>query len=158
MRWAARSGSASPGRVGGSNLCSIELRPVSVPALPDRRDRTVSILCADFREDRLHRFNSMRLRGWSMGYSLEQFSAACHRILSDDPGAEGRKKVCALVEDVLKDEAFVAAHLVTTYPSARSSMRTRNSASAFLGMSTTAPERASRTITVPSWAIYGQAR
>src|SRR5882672_12105147 len=111
MRWAARSGSASPGRVGGSNLWSIEVRPVSLPALPDRRDRTLSILCADFREDRLHRFNSMRLRGWSMGYSLEQFSAACHRILSDDPGAEGRKKVCALVEDVLKDEAFVAAHL-----------------------------------------------
>jgi ferritin-like metal-binding protein YciE len=51
-----------------------------------------------------------------MGYSLEQFSAACHRILSDDPGTEGRKKVCALVEDVLKDEAFVAAHLGDDVP------------------------------------------
>ena len=45
------------------------------------------------------------------GYTLEQFSAACHRILSDDPGAEGRKKVCALVEDVLKADLLVALGL-----------------------------------------------
>src|SRR5438874_6657755 len=46
-----------------------------------------------------------------MGYTLEQFSDECHRILSQDPGPEGRKKVCALVQDVLKDEDFVATHL-----------------------------------------------
>jgi len=36
-----------------------------------------------------------------MGYSLEQFADGCHRILADDPSPEGRKKVCALVQDVL---------------------------------------------------------
>src|ERR1700756_2716445 len=46
-----------------------------------------------------------------MGYTLEQFSAECHRILAQDPGVEGRKKVCALVRDVLRDEDFVATHL-----------------------------------------------
>jgi hypothetical protein len=46
-----------------------------------------------------------------MGYTLEQFSKECHRILAEDPGVEGRKKVCALVQDVLKDETFVAKHL-----------------------------------------------
>ena len=46
-----------------------------------------------------------------MGYSLEQFAEGCHRILTDDPGPEGRKKVCALVQDVLQDDAFIAAHL-----------------------------------------------
>ena len=37
-----------------------------------------------------------------MGYDLEQFSAACHRILADDPGLEGRQRVCALVQDMDK--------------------------------------------------------
>ena len=46
-----------------------------------------------------------------MGYTLGQFSDACHRILAADPGVEGRKKVCALVQEVLKDDAFVSAHL-----------------------------------------------
>ena len=31
-----------------------------------------------------------------MSYTLEQFSAACRRILTDDRGPEGRRKVCAL--------------------------------------------------------------
>ena len=38
-----------------------------------------------------------------MGYTLDQFSAECHRILSRDPGPEGRKQVCALVEKALKE-------------------------------------------------------
>ena len=51
-----------------------------------------------------------------MGYSLEQFADGCHRILTEDPGPEGRKKVCALVQDVLQDEAFVATHLGDDMP------------------------------------------
>lgn len=51
-----------------------------------------------------------------MGYTLEQFSAACHRILTDVPGPQGRQKVCALVQDVLKDEAFIATHLGDDVP------------------------------------------
>ena len=46
-----------------------------------------------------------------MGYTLAQFSDSCHCILADDPGVEGRKKVCALVQEVLKDEPFLTAHL-----------------------------------------------
>ena len=46
-----------------------------------------------------------------MSYTLEQFSAACRRILTDDRGPEGRRKVCALVQDVLKDDVFIATHL-----------------------------------------------
>ena len=42
-----------------------------------------------------------------MRYDLEQFSAECHRILKQDPGVDGRKKVCALVQDVLKDDDFI---------------------------------------------------
>ncbi len=46
-----------------------------------------------------------------MGYTLEQFAEACHQILADDPGIEGRRKICAILQDVLKDEAFIAANL-----------------------------------------------
>ena len=51
-----------------------------------------------------------------MGYSLKQFSSECRRILEQDPGVEGRKKVCALVKDVLKDDDFVAMHLGDDVP------------------------------------------
>jgi len=46
-----------------------------------------------------------------MGYTLEQFAEQCHRILAEDPGPAGRKQVCAVVQEVLKDEAFVKRHL-----------------------------------------------
>jgi hypothetical protein len=51
-----------------------------------------------------------------MGYSLEQFSTECHRILEQDPGVEGRKQVCVLVQQVLKDEDFVQTHLGDDVP------------------------------------------
>ena len=46
-----------------------------------------------------------------MAYTLEQFSADCHRILTAEPGPEGRKKVCALVQKACADPEFVRQHL-----------------------------------------------
>jgi hypothetical protein len=46
-----------------------------------------------------------------MGYTLEQFAAKCHDALTSQPGSEGRKAVCGLVKDVLKDGDFVAKHI-----------------------------------------------
>ena len=37
-----------------------------------------------------------------MGYSLEQFSTECRRILEQDPGVEGRKQMCALVPEPIE--------------------------------------------------------
>jgi len=51
-----------------------------------------------------------------MGHTLEQFAAKTHDILTADPGPGGREKVRALVEDVLKDEAFIARHLGDEVP------------------------------------------
>ncbi len=45
-----------------------------------------------------------------MSLSLEQFAAECHRILAADPGVQGRKQVCSLVEEACKDKDFVAAN------------------------------------------------
>ena len=51
-----------------------------------------------------------------MGHTLEQFSAACHQILTETPGPEGRQQVRALLEDVLRDDGFIAAHLGDDVP------------------------------------------
>src|SRR5207249_6378093 len=93
-----------------------------------------------------------------MGYSLEQFSAACHRILSDDPGAEGRKKVCALVEDVLKDEAFVATHLGDDVPERKVLYEDPELGFCILGHVNQGARESKPHDHGPSGAIYGQAR
>ena len=46
-----------------------------------------------------------------MSVTLEQFAAECHRLLAANPGPEGRKQVCALVEEACKDKDFVAKYL-----------------------------------------------
>jgi hypothetical protein len=46
-----------------------------------------------------------------MGHTLEGFADQCHRILAAEPGPSGRKKVCAVVEEVLKDKEFVQKYL-----------------------------------------------
>src|SRR6516162_4053222 len=51
-----------------------------------------------------------------MKRDLEQFSAECRTILERDLGVEGRKKVCALVQDVLKDDDFIKTYLTDDVP------------------------------------------
>jgi hypothetical protein len=46
-----------------------------------------------------------------MKRNLEQFSTECHTILKREPGVEGRKKVCALVQDILEDDEFIKTYL-----------------------------------------------
>jgi hypothetical protein len=93
-----------------------------------------------------------------MGYTLEQFSAACHRILSDDPGVEGRKKVCALVEDVLKDERFVTTHLCDDVPERKILYEDPELGFCILGHVNHDARESKPHDHGPSWAIYGQAR
>ena len=45
-----------------------------------------------------------------MSLTLEQLASECHRALKAAPGVEGRRQVCALVEEACKDQAFVAAN------------------------------------------------
>lgn len=46
-----------------------------------------------------------------MARTLEGFAADCRRALKENPGRAGREKVRALVENILKDKEFVAAHV-----------------------------------------------
>ena len=93
-----------------------------------------------------------------MGYSLEQFSQQCHQILKQDPGAEGRKKVCALVQDVLKDEEFIKTHLGDDVPERKVLYEDPELGFCILGHVNHGARASHPHDHGPSWAIYGQAR
>ena len=93
-----------------------------------------------------------------MGYSLDRFSSECHRILAADPGVEGRKKVCALVQDVLKDEDFVATHLHDGVPERKILYEDPELRFCILGHVNHGARESKPHDHGPSWAIYGQAR
>ena len=93
-----------------------------------------------------------------MGYTLEQFSSECHRILAHDPSAEGRKRVCALVQEVLKDEEFVATHLHDGVPERKILYEDPELGFCILGHVNHDARESKPHDHGPTWAIYGQAR
>src|ERR1700719_2759016 len=92
-----------------------------------------------------------------MGYTLERFSSECHRILAADPGVEGRKKVCALVQDVLKDEDFVSTHLHDGVPERKILYEDPELGFCILAHVNHGARESKPHDHGPSWAIYGQA-
>jgi len=93
-----------------------------------------------------------------MGYSLEQFSQQCGQILKQDPGVEGRKKVCALVREVLKDDNFVKTHLGDDVPERKILYEDPELGFCILGHVHHDAKGSNPHDHGPSWAIYGQAR
>ncbi|MBV8653316.1 MAG: hypothetical protein JO255_17755 [Alphaproteobacteria bacterium] len=93
-----------------------------------------------------------------MTRTLEQFSAECRHILEADPGIEGRKKVCALVQEVLKDEPFLAAHLRDDGPERKILYEDPQLGFCILAHVYNGAKESSPHDHGPSWAIYGQAR
>jgi len=93
-----------------------------------------------------------------MGHTLEQFAAACHRILAAEPGPEGRQKVCALVQDVLKHEAFIATHLGDSVSERKIIYEDPQLGFCVLAHVYRSARESPPHDHGPSWAIYGQAR
>ena len=93
-----------------------------------------------------------------MAHTLEQFAAACHRILKVEPGAEGQQKVCALLQDVLKDEDFIAANLGDDVPERKVLYEDPELGFCILGHVYSDAKESPPHDHGPSWAIYGQAR
>lgn len=93
-----------------------------------------------------------------MGHTLEQFSTACHQILVEDPGPRGRQKVRALLEDILKDDAFIAAHLGDDVPERKILYEDRALGFCILAHHYKGAKESQPHDHGPSWAIYGQAR
>jgi hypothetical protein len=90
--------------------------------------------------------------------TLEQFAAECRRILASDPGPAGRQKVCALVQDVLKDDAFIARHLGDDVPERKILYEDPALGFCILAHSYRGAKESAPHDHGPSWAIYGQAR
>jgi predicted metal-dependent enzyme (double-stranded beta helix superfamily) len=93
-----------------------------------------------------------------MAYSLEQFAAACHRILAEDSGPKGRQRVCAIVQDVLKDDAFIAAHLGDDVPERKILYEDPELGFCILAHVYRNAKESAPHDHGPTWAIYGQAR
>ncbi len=93
-----------------------------------------------------------------MGYTLEQFAAACHSVLDTDPGPGGRENVRALVEDVLGDDAFIARHLGDDGPERKILHEDGQLGFCILAHVYKGAKESQPHDHGPSWAIYGQAR
>ena len=89
--------------------------------------------------------------------NLERFAKSCHDILKTDPGPAGRRKVCSLLEQALKDREFVSANVGERTPERQVIYEDAELgfcilAHAYKGAKDSAPHDHG-----PSWAIYGQA-
>ena len=92
-----------------------------------------------------------------MTHTLEQFSSDCHRILKQDPGVEGRKKVCALVSELLTDSDFIARHLGDDVPERKVLYEDPELGFCILGHVYKGAKDSQPHDHGPSWAVYGQA-
>lgn len=93
-----------------------------------------------------------------MDRTLEEFSAACHRILKADSGPEGRKKILALVQEVLKNEEFIAAQLGDNVPERKVIYEDPELGFCILAHVYKGARESNPHDHGPSWAIYGQAQ
>jgi hypothetical protein len=93
-----------------------------------------------------------------MTYSIERFSAECNAILKNNPGVEGRKRVCALVQDVLKDNEFIKTYLTDDVPERKVLYEDPELGFCILGHVYHGAKDSNPHDHGPSWAIYGQAR
>ncbi|MCH6544955.1 MAG: hypothetical protein IH796_03035 [Deltaproteobacteria bacterium] len=92
-----------------------------------------------------------------MAYTLEQFAGECHRILKTEPGPEGRKKVCALLEDVLKDQEFIAKYVGEDTPNRKVIYEDPDLGFCILAHHNRGAKGSNPHDHGPAWAIYGQA-
>src|SRR5262245_25495622 len=93
-----------------------------------------------------------------MVHTLQTFAAECHQLLTAQPGPEGRRKVCALLQDILKDDAFVAAHLGDDVPERKILYEDPTLGFCILAHVYQGAKESQPHDHGPSWAIYGQAR
>ena len=93
-----------------------------------------------------------------MAYDLKQFIDDCRATLKHDPGHGGREKVRTLLERLLKDRDFIAAHCSDATPKGLYVLHD----DAELGFQILAHINEKKRASPPhdhgaSWAIYGQA-
>lgn len=92
-----------------------------------------------------------------MGRTLEQFSADLHRILAADPGPEGRKTVCKVVQDMCLDKEFTGKYLTDGAPERNILYEDKELGFCILGHVYHGAKESKPHDHGPTWAIYGQA-
>src|SRR2546428_13636118 len=93
-----------------------------------------------------------------MAHTLEQFAAACHRILKTDPGPIGRQQVCTLLREILQEEAFVTAHLGDDVPERKLLYEDPELGFCIMAHVNTYAGTSPAHDHSPSWALYDQTK
>jgi predicted metal-dependent enzyme (double-stranded beta helix superfamily) len=93
-----------------------------------------------------------------MAHTLEAFAAECSKILKSENNPDGRRKVSALLSDVLKDETFIRKHFDDATPERKILYEDPDLGFCILAHRYTGPKDSPPHDHGPSWAIYGQAR
>ena len=93
-----------------------------------------------------------------MTLTLEQFAAECHDILTKEPNPAGRKKVCAVLQEYLKDPDFVAKNLGKDTGDRKILYEDPQLGFCILGHNYEGARESNPHDHGPYWAIYGQAR
>jgi hypothetical protein len=92
-----------------------------------------------------------------MGYTLDLFASECRRILAADPGPAGRERVRDLVQEVLKDEKFLATYLNDNTPDRQVIYEDPDLGFCICAHINREAREANPHDHGTSWAIYGQA-
>lgn len=90
--------------------------------------------------------------------TLEQFARDCHDILKKEPGPPGRRKVCMILEKLLRDPEFVAAQVTEATPERTVLYEDPELGFCILAHSYKGAKDSPPHDHGPSWAIYGQAK
>jgi hypothetical protein len=93
-----------------------------------------------------------------MGYTLEQFADECREALKAEPGPAGRQKVCAIVQNIVRDAAFIAQHVGDDVPERKILYEDPELGFCILAHNYRGAKESNPHDHGPSWAIYGQAK
>ena len=92
-----------------------------------------------------------------MTHTIEQFASECHKILKAENNAAGRSKVSKLLQELLKDKAFVAKYIPDETPERHKLYEDAELGFCILAHHYRGAKTSSPHDHGPYWAIYGQA-
>jgi hypothetical protein len=93
-----------------------------------------------------------------MTTTLEQFARDCHSILKNEPGASGRRKICTILENLLRDPQFVNSQITASTPERKILYEDAELGFCILAHQYHGAKDSPPHDHGPSWAIYGQAK
>ena len=91
-----------------------------------------------------------------MTHTLEQFAKSCRSALKSEPGPAGRKKVCAMLQEVLKDDEFIKTNFSDKTPERQILHEDPELGFCILAHQYHGPKDSAPHDHGHSWAIYGQ--